>query len=151
MTNTVPTVKPIEQQFRDWENDAFGYGYGTGEAHVLPALKKFLSLCNGLNLCTYDYKVLEKELGETVAWLLINILAKEDIISYGTSARYGFLTETGVRLKEFVSGKTEQELYDIATDGFNDYTYCYKDACNCGPNGHDPNRQCPNPFWTRHI
>jgi len=52
-------TKTIEEYFRDWEGNAFGYGYGSGEEHTILALKKFLELCIEPPLGTsYDYKKL---------------------------------------------------------------------------------------------
>jgi hypothetical protein len=31
-----------DKHFIDWETDVFGFGYGTGEPHTLPALRLFL-------------------------------------------------------------------------------------------------------------
>ena len=142
--------KSIEDSFRDWESYAFGFGYGSGEEHVIPALKHFLLLCNeGTPGNSYDYKKLEEALTPTVAWLLINILAnhKIDMIEYGTSPRYAWLTEKGVRLKEFMRSHTEEQLIEMATDRTEDSNVCYPDACNCGPSGYVEGRKCPNPFW----
>ena len=30
-----------DKHFREWEQAAFGYGYGTGEAHILPVSPDF--------------------------------------------------------------------------------------------------------------
>ena len=86
----------IEQHFINWESHTFGYGYGTGEPHILPALKAFFD-CLGRdgNLHAYDYQRLESALTPTVAWLLINVLCSADILEYGTSPRHGWLTTAG--------------------------------------------------------
>ncbi|GAG02270.1 unnamed protein product, partial [marine sediment metagenome] len=34
-------MKTIEEQFIDWESEVFGFGYGSGEEHILKALKEF--------------------------------------------------------------------------------------------------------------
>lgn len=138
-------MKSIEESFRDWEASAFGYGYGTGEGPVLDALRTFME---AIPERVYDYEVLEKACGEQVAWLLINALCKDDVIEYGTSPRYGWLTPAGERLRAYVVSKTAQELYDATRSGDRD-RICYKDACNCGPNGYEKGRVCENPFWDR--
>jgi hypothetical protein len=122
-----------DKNFRDWESDTFGFGYGTGEQYVLPSLKTFLNLCNEGPSCSYDYKILESQLSPAVTWLLINILAsnKVDIIEYGTSPRFAWLTEKGKLLKEYVDSKTEDELYEIATAGVVEFDRCSRDFCNC--------------------
>lgn len=91
-------TKTLEQNFADWEGNAFGFGYGTGEPHTLRALKGFfdaLGTENGAHC--YNYEKLEEALTAPVAWLLINILCRHgaDVIEYGTSPRYGWLTTEG--------------------------------------------------------
>lgn len=143
-------AKTIEQSFIDWEGSAFGFGYGTGEPHVVPALKTFLSMCDGGPFGhSYDYQKLEAALSPTVAWLLINALCQHNIgaIEYGTSPRFGWLTPQGEALKAFVATKTADELIEIVTDFDPDYIRCYPDACNCGPNGYEAGRKCVSPFW----
>lgn len=142
-------TKTMDEYFRDWEASAFGFGYGTGEEHILPALKRFLALCaTGSTGRCYDHAEVSRELTPTVAWLLINALCKADVIEYGSSPRYGWLTEHGEQLQAYVATKTADELYDIACKyNSDDYIVCYPDACNCGPNGYEDGRVCDNPFW----
>ena len=136
--------KTLEDYFADWEMHLFGYGYGSGEPHVLGALKRFLALCPEKG--SYDYQKLEAELGGTTAWLLINALCHADLLEYGTSPRGAWLTATGRRLKAFVDARSVEELCGLTSrDG--DYVHCWPDACNCGPDGHEEGRVCPNPFW----
>lgn len=130
--------KSIEHYFRDWEVNVFGYGYGSGEEHIITALKRFLELCNGV----YDFEILEKELTPPVAWLLINILCHADIIDYGSSPRFGWLTLPGVRLKEFISSHTIEELCAILDYDSNEYIPCLPTACNC-------EAKCCNLFWDK--
>ena len=146
INNTFVENKPIDHSFRDWEGSTFGFGYGTGEEHTIPALKQFLELCKDKE--AYDYVELETALTPAVAWLLINVLCKADIIEYGTSPRYGWLTDKGKRLKGFVGKHTADELYEIAAGHDENYISCYPDACNCGESGYVPGRKCPNPFWS---
>jgi hypothetical protein len=128
------------KHFIDWESETFGYGYGSGEVWTIPALRKFLELCNeGDYEHAYNHEVLEKKLKSTVAWLLINILCHADIIEYGTSPRYGWLTKKGELLKSFMANKTEDELLEmISVDQY--YNHCYKDYCNC-------DSPCNNPLF----
>ncbi len=35
-------TKSLEAYFSDWEGHVFGYGYGSGEPHVVPALRRFV-------------------------------------------------------------------------------------------------------------
>ena len=140
--------KTIEQNFADWECDVFGFGYGSGEQHTTAALKTFFSAVP-LEGC-YDYKSLEEALTPTVAWLLINTLCHQDVIEYGTSPRFGWLTQEGKSLKTFVDSKTLEELLAICS--FNDEdasNVCYPNACNCGP-GYVEGAVCQNPFWRGH-
>lgn len=140
--------KTLEEYFRDWEGDTFGFGYGSGEEHTIPALKSFLELCIEPPLGhSYNYTKLEAALTPAVAWFLINALCKADIIEYGTSPRYAWLTGKGERLKEFVSKYTAEQLVEIACNHDENYSHCYPDACNCGESGYEKGRICQNPFW----
>ena len=113
---------------------------------MLQALKTFLSLCcKGQYARAYDYEELEKSLTPPVAWLLINVLAHDDKIEYGTSPRYGWLTKTGEALAEFVKMRTVEQLYELTVKCDGDgYIHCYPQHCNCD------NEDCrrSNPFWT---
>lgn len=143
-------TKSLDDSFIDWESTAFGYGYGSGEPHTLAALKAFFAAfepdCRG-----YDYVKLEEAVTPTVAWLLINTLAKHnlDIIEYGTSPRFGWLTSHGEALKAYVDSKSVDQLVDLICSVTTDNDICYPDACNCGPNGYEKGRVCQNPFWPR--
>lgn len=110
--------KTTEHHFIDWESDVFGHGYGSGEQYTLKALKDFLNLCPvyedfGTN---YHYKALEKELTPVVAWLMLNILLKTDILEYGTSPRHGWLTGEGVSLKRFIENKNYLPTVELAIE-----------------------------------
>jgi len=136
--------KSADEYFRDWEASTFGYGYGTGEPHTLLALKLFLAAIGRDDADHgYDYRQLEKAVSPTVAWLLINILAqfRVDIIEYGTSPRFGWLTKNGERLRGFVRGKSVDELIDICCAHDENYIHCDPDHCNC-------DEPCHNPFWS---
>ena len=139
-------MKTLAENFMDWEGHAIGFGYGTGEPHTVPAVRRFLELCNDTG--AYDYERLEADLGATVAWLLISILAKEPaIIEYGSSPRYAWLTPEGKELRKFMLSMSADELVDLLGRKTEDYIPCYPDACNCGPNGYEKGRGCQNPFW----
>jgi len=139
-------MKTLDDNFTDWEGETFGFGYGTGQPHTVAALKEFLRVCPSSG--DYDYRVLEKELGATVAWLLINTLCRANILEYGVSPRFAWLTQQGLALKGFVDGKSLDELIAL-TQRDADYTPCYHDACNCGPHGYEKSGVCANPFWVR--
>lgn len=108
----------LEQHFINWETEVFGHGYGSGELHVLPALKTLLELVprEGLGE-VYDHEILEREVGAATAWLLIGILCRAGILQYGTSPRHGWLTPAGGRLRDFVSARSAEELVSIVTEG----------------------------------
>lgn len=147
-------MRTLESYFRDWESNAFGFGYGSGEEHVLPVLKKFFELCNeGPYSHSYDYTKLEKELTPTVAWLLINTLCHHNIdaIEYGSSPRCGWLTTVGERLQDFFAVHNVDQLVEIACSrGEEDYC-CSPQYCNCGPDGYDEKAVCQNPFWVEKL
>lgn len=140
-----PKTKSLDENFRDWENQVFGYGYGTGEPHTIPALKAFLA---AIPERSYDHKVLEAAVGPVAAWMLINTLCHADAIEYGTSPRYGWLTPKGEALKAYIDRRSDDELLAAACDyDPSDYAPCYPDTCNCGPKGYEAGRVCANPFW----
>jgi hypothetical protein len=132
-------MKTLEEYFCDWEATTFGFGYGTGERPILAALQIFME-------CTppekaYDYALLEEKLTPTVAWLLINALCGVDILEYGSSPRFAWLTKEGKALREFVVSKTLDELTEIVCGHKDEYVLCYPDYCNC------ETEPCHNPFW----
>lgn len=143
-------TKTIEQHFADWEGEVFGFGYGSGEEHVIGALKIFMEAIpddpeHGYG--AYDYENLEKLLGPTTAWLLINVLCQADILDYGTSPRYAWLSRPhGAALHAFVKAHTVDELVTM-TDRDPDDCPCYPEHCNCGPQGYSAVKLCHNPFW----
>lgn len=142
-------TKTLEESFVDWEAETFGFGYGTGEPHVLASLKGFFdALGTDHSPTAYDYEKLETAIGAPVAWLLINILCRHEthIIEYGSSPRFGWLTGEGEALKAFVDSRTVGELVDICC-GSGEHDYCAPNTCNCGPDGYEKGKNCPNPFW----
>lgn len=142
------SVKTKDDSFRDWEGHVFGFGYGTGEQYTLAVLKAFLG---AISERPYDYTVLEVAVTPATAWLLINALCKVDILEYGTSPRFGWLTSTGERLKAYVDARTAEDLYEIVCGPEpKDSIRCYPNACNCGPKGYQEGVHCENPFWENH-
>ena len=89
-----------DNEFREWENDVFGFGYGTGEQSIMQALHRFFSLFEGEDNPYYRSTVMEQYLGHPTTWLLINALCRCDAIEYGTSPRNGWVTPTGKDLRE---------------------------------------------------
>lgn len=145
-------AKTIEQNFIDWHNHVFGFGYGSGEPHIIPLVARLFSLI-GREVESergYDYKVLEKELGPEQAWLLINAFCQADVIEYGTSPRFGWLTDEGLALKSFFESHDPSAIVDLCTEFDENYPPCDPTHCNCGPNGYDENAVCQNPFWPGH-
>lgn len=139
-------MKNLEQNFSDWEKSVFGFGYGSGEPHVIPALRSFLALCTGNGATSYNYEQAERELGAPVAWLIINALCNADAIEYGTSPRFGWLTLKGQALQQFMLARDLDTLITLACGPDEDeYDTCYPDACNCG--GYEKGKVCVNPFW----
>ena len=100
-----------QKQFRQWEGRIFGAGYGSGEFPIMKAVKTFFDCLE--NERSYDYEKLEKTLGDTVTWLLINAFDKGGVIEWGTSARFGWLTSCGEYVRDFIKTKTPEELYEI--------------------------------------
>jgi hypothetical protein len=137
-------MKTIEENFVDWESDIFGFGYGTGESHVLGAVKIFLDNTErGMHR-------LEEVLGPAVAWLLINVLCHCGAVDYGTSPRNGWLSPEGEALRKFFAERTVDQLTQIIHNVTDDYIHCDQKNCNCGPQGFQPGVVCPNPFWKGH-
>jgi len=131
--------KTDDDYFADWESHVFGYGYGSAEEHIIPVLKGFLAATPPKG--TYDYKLLESACGASPAWLLINTLCHADILEYGTSPRYGWLTGEGRALQKYVGNYSADYLVRQVTGRDENYVPCYPEHCNCdvGP--------CHNPFW----
>jgi len=133
-----------DKNFIDWFNINFGYGYGTGEIYTIPALMKFMNTCSNESL--YTYIQLEENVGQPETWFLINILCKNDILGYDISPRYGYLTNKGKLLKNYLDNKTDNEIYNLVCVDEN-YIYCYPNACNCGVKGYEKGRICNNPLF----
>lgn len=126
-------MKSPEHSFRDWQREAFGFGYGSDEQHILPALKKMMELIPDRG--PYDCSWIETEMGSEVAWLLLSVLCRMEIIEYGTnpkvgtSPRCGWLTSKGAALQDYLTAKTADQLYQAAMAEY-DYD-CGMDFCNC--------------------
>ncbi len=116
------------KNFADWHNDVFGYGYGSGEEYWIPSLHRLLTelLVNRRN---YESLTLEGAFGGLGAWLLINALCGAEIFEYGTSPRYGWLTERGELLREYAAAHSAEQLEEIATEIRENS--CMRDWCNC--------------------
>src|ERR1051325_25697 len=104
----------IDKHFKDWESATFGFGYGTGEEYTIPALKNFFNLLKEER--SYSYEDVEKKFGKLGGWLMINILCHADILEYGTSPRFGWITEKGELLRDYLKTKTPDELYEMTTN-----------------------------------
>ena len=141
--------KTIDDFFRDWFNEPFGFGYGTGELPILAGLKVLADNLewnkSGENW-TYNYEVLEKALGEISAWLYITALCKNDDIGYGSSPRNGWFYGSGRKLIDYVKTHTVDEMYEIVTGEHDDWSNCFDGYCSC--TGNQENHRCKNnPFW----
>ena len=132
-------MKDINGHFADWEGGVFGYGYGSGEPHVLQALQTFLREVEPDG--QYDYRKLETACTAPVAWLLINALVRANIIEYGSSPRFGWLTRQGKALRHFVCERPAEALEDAIAR--NTERGCYRDHCNCS----DGDCRSDNVFW----
>lgn len=141
--------KTVDEHFRDWFHEPFGYGYGTGEKPILYQLKALAELVHDNssgNNYTYDYQELEAGLGEATAWLLINALVKNDDIDYGTSPRFGWFYGKGKRLIQYIKSHEVDDMYEIVAGYDQDYNHCFDDYCSC--KGNQVHHRCKfNPFW----
>ena len=138
-------MKTNEDYFADWEAHVFGYGYGSGEEYIIGALKVFMSLCvpPERGYPAYDYQELEAALTPVVAWLLINVLCNANLIEYGSSPRFGWLTKEGISLKAHI-GSHDVESLCAQTRKDEYYSLCDPLYCNC------EDAACNNPFWISH-
>jgi hypothetical protein len=134
-------MKTIDDHFADWEGHAFGFGYGSGEEHVMRALRTFFERLEDKH--SYDYRTLEVALTPAVTWLLINALAKADIIEYGTSPRFGWLTPQGEAMRDYFTERTPDQIVEVVTRCSDEYVPCYPHHCNCDEGDCRPQ----NPFW----
>lgn len=148
-------MKTIDDYFRDWYAGAIGYGYGHGEQYIVPALRRFMELCGPPNNVPenygYAYRELERELTPTVTWLLVSILCDEDVVEYGASPRFGWLTELGVKIRSFMLSRTVDSIVERVGRCDRNYIECGPDYCNCntGEKGYIAGKLCENPFWDR--
>ena len=134
-------MKTIEKHFAEWESHVFGFGYGTGEPHVLAALKGFMTAVGREGSPNaYEYEALERAVTAPVAWLLINALCHADIIEYGTSPRFGWLTPQGEALEAFTDFCTVERLEAMCA--VESIDHCVPEFCNCGPDGYSAEKLC---------
>lgn len=139
-------TRNIHQDFVDFMGAYFGYGYGSEAEYFIPALKMFFELLKDGN--NYDHKSIINEFGGLAAWLLINILCGADILEYGISPKYGWLSEKGEMLRDYLANKTVDDLIVICNSIDVD---CGLDYCNCD-NGkyHDKTEPCQyNKFFRK--
>lgn len=141
-------TEKIDKYFRDWVSEVFPYGYGSGEPCIVPAVRRFFELCTHNGTDSYDYRVLEEALTPTTTWLLIGALCGANIVEYGTSPRFAWLTPKGKKLKEYMLSKTDDELVEIACEWDEALPGCSKEYCNCGETS-VMGAVCPNPFWAK--
>lgn len=136
-------MKTNDDHFADWEAHFLGFGYGSGEEHVLPALKAAMAAIppEDAEHRNYDYTALEAAVGPAVAWFIINLFGHADVIEYGGSPRFGWLTPHGYALKRYIDSKTADELYEVTAGRDERWTACFPDHCNCDE------APCHNPFW----
>jgi hypothetical protein len=131
-------MKITDKHFRDWEADTFGFGYGTGEMPILQCLQKFFSMLEDGRM--YNYENMQKEFGELSTWLLINYLCHADILEYGTSPRYGWITEKGEMIRDYLAGADIVKVYNMLMDDTEDSIRCLRSHCNCDV-------PCENPLF----
>lgn len=106
-------------EFYKIADEMCGYGYGTGEYVIVPLIKKFLTLCKA-NDYKYDHSEIEKKLGQAITWFLINGLCKLDVIEYGTSPRFAWISGDKEDLVHAIVKSSDDELYKIATMDFDE-------------------------------
>ena len=131
-------MKTIERQFVDWEKSTLGFGYGTGDPFIWEAVKSFLVEVPEEG--NYDSQKLEDAVTPTVAWLLINLFCRAEMIEYGTSPRGGWLTDSGKALQHFVKERSVEDILKLLWD---DDIHCDRDFCNCD----DGDCRAGNVFW----
>lgn len=122
-------VKSDDEVFKDWFNDTYGYGYGTGEKPILTAIMIFLGNCSSNENHIYSYDEIEKVIGKAATWMLISVFCKQDLVDYGTSPRFAWLTEKGKWLLNYLKGKSLQYLYSLVM--YNSFSECSSEYCNC--------------------
>jgi hypothetical protein len=101
------------QEFYNWYQSHYSHGYGTGEVHIVWSLKRFVEAIPLDE--AYNYEDIEAKVGPVVAWMFIDVFCQDNLLEYGSSPRYAWLTESGVDLAQFVRSKDATELYDIVT------------------------------------
>jgi hypothetical protein len=138
------TVK--DKHFIEWFHELFGYCcYGTSEEYILQALATFFECCRKIHASpSYNYEELEEKLTPATAWLLIQIFADNNIISYGTSPRYAWLERRGILIKEFIEKHSIDDLLKMI-DIDEKFSLCGTSFCNC--DSYEIEITCPNPLF----
>lgn len=139
--------KAADDYFRDWMTQTFGWYHGSRRERLIRDLAAFLAEVPGDR--PYEYERLVAAVGPLAAWMLIDKLYRAGVLAYNSSPRSAYLTEAGVALKHYVSSRSAGDLLEIVPKVADDYRYCTPGDCNCGPDGFDPDRVCPNPFWPK--
>ena len=139
--------KAADDYFRDWMTQTLGCYHGSRRERLIRALVAFLAEVPVDH--PYEYERLVAAVGPLAAWTLIDKLCQAGILAYKSSPRFAYLTEAGAALKNYASSRSATDLLEIVCKVADDYPYCMPGECNCGPDGFDPDRVCPNPFWPK--
>jgi hypothetical protein len=113
-------TRMTDKQFREWEDVAFGYGYGTGEPHIIAGLRVFFGAVKADG--GYSYLDIEKAMGELPAWLVINALNHSGVLNYGTSPRFGWMEGKGHELREYFAANSDERILSVLVAECDDET-----------------------------
>jgi len=134
--------------------------YGSGEQYVVPALKEFLSYYKReafapLGIDEFVTNLSQPPLATltpATIWMLVNTLNAFDILDYGTSPRYGWLTDQGFELKKYLDDNTVEHILDVlfqeheSTKGIM-FPCSHGDImCCCEDRDDEKGIRCINPF-----
>lgn len=116
------TLTDDDRMFASLCSDKLGWGAYGGDEALYPALRSFLMWCTpseGSGVPAYDYRDVSEVIGAAAAWLLVYALVRADLVEYGTSPRFGWLTPEGCWLRDYVKNRTPEQLADVhqADDG----------------------------------
>jgi len=154
--------KTLDNYFYDWFGEVFGYLYGTGEQYVVPALKEFLSYYKREAFAPLGIDELVTNLSQpplttltpATIWMLVNTLNAYDILDYGISPRYGWLTDEGFELRKYLDDHSVRHILDVLFQehestknvmmSCNVGTTIY--SCSCEDRDVDKGIRCINPF-----
>jgi len=78
-------------------------------------------------------------------WFLLNVLYQKDLVEYGTSPRYGWLTGNGKKMMEFLRDYNADRLHELVNVD-SDHVFCYTDYCNHTDLAGEGCKA--NPFWS---